>query len=174
MKALCVRDALSDRVIRVSYGERPVDVRAKIAEKRATHAVVFQDDKIRGVVLLGAIGLWKAERPFGDLLPELPVRIVPEHAQIDEAGQLIDRDDSDVLVVTAPDGRFRGIVTQPSLLRALLRQSETRTTEEIAAAEERFRGLLESAPDAMLITDCDGRIVNANSQAARMFRYELS
>ena len=81
MKALCVRDALSDRVIRVSYGERPVDVRAKIAEKRATHAVVFQDDKIRGVVLLGAIGLWKAERPFGDLLPELPVRIVPEHAR---------------------------------------------------------------------------------------------
>jgi PAS domain S-box-containing protein len=40
-----------------------------------------------------------------------------------------------------------------------------------AQAEERFRGLLESAPDAMLIVDLEGRIAIINSQTERLFGY---
>jgi diguanylate cyclase (GGDEF)-like protein/PAS domain S-box-containing protein len=38
-------------------------------------------------------------------------------------------------------------------------------------ADQKFRDLLEAAPDAMVIVDHDGRIVHANSQTDRLFGY---
>ena len=49
-----------------------------------------------------------------------------------------------------------------------------RMRDELMHRERRFRGLLESAPDAIVIVAPDGRIVMVNEQAGQVFGYDPS
>jgi len=62
--------------------------------------------------------------------------------------------------VLAPDGTVTGIV------------GVSRDITESRRAEEKFRALLESAPDAMVITDPNGAIVLVNARTQSLFGYD--
>src|ERR1700736_1488197 len=78
----------------------------------------------------------------------------------------------------AVDFLFKPIV--PEILRSKVAvfvelsrsaQVQRQQAEILAKAEQKFRSLLEAAPDGMLITTTDGQIVLANSRADDLFGY---
>ena len=55
--------------------------------------------------------------------------------------------------------------------RQQLERRVTERTAELSRAERNVRGLIESAPDAMVVIDRDARIIKVNSEAERMFGF---
>lgn len=69
----------------------------------------------------------------------------------------------------------RGYDGRPELY-GFMRDVTDRKRQEVALwkSEERLRAMLRGAPDAMVVTDMDGVIINMNDQAEALFDYRLA
>ena len=152
MKVLRAVDALSDRLLQVDADSRLSDVWREIERQSATHVEVRDGDRHCGVIRLQDLLVLSRRRIFADLIPaQTPLQIPPD-MPAEEINRLFVERNLDGAAVVNAAGRFLGIVTQQSLVNALL--DERRTIEYELRQNQRFiEQVTDTAPYILYVHD---------------------
>ncbi|MBI1860617.1 MAG: PAS domain S-box protein [Deltaproteobacteria bacterium] len=150
--------------------------------------VTFSDDAIIGKTLDGKVTSWNegAQRIFGYANDEIlgkPISLLVPSSLADEEAHILERLKHGERIEHYETARIRkdGTIVEMSITVSPIKDASgnivgaSKIARDITAqkrAEENLRGLVESAPDAMVITDRAGKIVLINAQTEEVFRYQ--
>jgi PAS domain S-box-containing protein len=157
-------EAAPDAMVVVNQGGEIVLLNVQAEKKFGYHRDELVGQKVKNIIPEGF-----AERLIADGT-RTPAEAVEQQigAGIELTGRRKDGSDFPIEIMLSPLESAEGI-----LVTAAIRDISVRKTAErhLAQMEGRYRGLLEAAPDAMVVVNQGGEIVLLNVQAEKQFGY---
>jgi PAS domain S-box-containing protein len=157
-------DAAPDAIVVVNQGGEIVLLNAQAEKQFGYHRDELVGQKVKNIIPGGF-----AERLIADGLRSAAEALAQQMGMgIELTGLRKDKSEFPIEIMLSPLESAEGI-----LVTAAIRDISARTKAEkhLAQLEGRYPGLMEVAPDAMVISDSNGRIVMVNVETERLFRY---
>jgi signal transduction histidine kinase/CheY-like chemotaxis protein len=120
--------------------------------------------------LEGVSGLALA-REVKALQPEAEIILITGYASLETAVEAVQIGAFDYLTKPIEDYGALSLKVQSAAEKCKLRRGQQALIERLMEAEERYRSLVEAAPDAVIAHDEQGRIRDANAAAVRLYGY---